>query len=92
MGEGEGRGLRLDGYTGINGRSPFYGQGEASDGKILNFQYHLWRMLRHYGILVDTLVGPPPDLPHFEVQKWGRGRGDWRVGVHKYLRQITVLQ
>ena len=60
MGEGEGRGdWRLEGYTSINGRSPFYSEGEASDGKILNFQYHFWRMLRPYDILVDTLAGPP---------------------------------
>ena len=78
MGEGEGRGLRLVGYTSINGRLPFYGQGEASDGKIQNFQYHFWRMLRPYDFHVDTLAGPPPDLPHFQERKWGRGRCDWR--------------
>ena len=51
LGFAEGGGLRLDGYTSINSRSPFYSEGEASDGKILNLQYNFWRMLRPYGIL-----------------------------------------
>ena len=75
MGEGEGRGdWRLEGYKSINGRSPFYSEGEASDGKILNFQYHFWRMLRPYDILAYTMLDPLLTCPILLERKWGRGK------------------
>ena len=69
--------MRLEGYTGINGRLLFYSEGEASDNKILNYQYHFWRMLRPYGIHVYTRVDPlrrGKFLSHkFKVRNLGEG-------------------
>ena len=68
--------MALEGYTGINGRLPFYGQGEASDNKILNFQNYFWRMLRPYGILAYTRLDPLPQIS--KGGNLGEGEGGWR--------------